>query len=44
LASRLPPAVPVTYETVIPNARLKLLDQLREAMQLKHYSTRTERT
>jgi hypothetical protein len=34
----------VTYETVIPNAKLKLLDQVREVMRLKHYSIRTERT
>jgi integron integrase len=36
--------VPVTYETVIPNAKLKLLDQLREVARLKHYSIRTERS
>jgi len=30
----------VTYETVIPNPKLKLLDQVREVMRLKHYSTR----
>ena len=34
----------VTYETVIPNPKLKLLDQVREVMRLKHYSIRTERT
>ena len=34
----------VTYETVVPNPRLKLLDQVREVMRLKHYSIRTERT
>ena len=28
---------------VIPNPRLKLLDQVREVMRLKHYSIRTER-
>ena len=32
----------VTYETVIPNPKLKLLDQIREVMRLKHYSIRTE--
>jgi hypothetical protein len=34
----------VTYETVVPNPKLKLLDQMREVMRLKHYSIRTERT
>jgi len=34
----------VAYETVIPNPKLKLLDQMREVMRLKHYSIRTERT
>ena len=38
------PAVPVTFETVIPNPKLKLLDQLREVMRLEHCSIRTERT
>ena len=40
----LPAAGPVTYETVIPKPRLKLVDQKREVMRLKHYSIRTERT
>src|ERR1019366_3873253 len=31
-------------ETVVPNPKLKLLDQIREVMRLKHYSLRTERT
>jgi integron integrase len=35
---------PVRYETVIPNPKLKLLDQVREVMRLKHYSIRTERS
>ncbi len=35
---------PVTYEWVIPNPNLRLLDQIREVMRLKHYSIRTERT
>ncbi len=39
----LPPPV-VGYESVIPNPKLKLLDQVREVMRLKHYSIRTERT
>jgi hypothetical protein len=35
---------PVSYESVIPNPKLKLLDQMREVMRLKHYSIRTERS
>jgi len=35
---------PVVQESVIPNPRLKLLDQIREVLRLKHYSIRTERT
>ena len=31
-------------ERVIPNPKLKLLDQVREVMRLKHYSLRTERS
>jgi integron integrase len=31
-------------EIIIPNPKLKLLDQVREIMRLKHYSLRTERT
>ena len=38
------PPAPVKFESVIPNPKLKLLDQLREVMRLKHYSIRTERT
>ena len=34
----------VAYESVIPNPKLKLLDQMREVMRLKHYSIRTERS
>lgn len=37
------PAAPAGYESVIPNPKLKLLDQMREVMRLKHYSIRTER-
>jgi len=33
----------VEYQSVIPNPKLKLLDQVREVMRLKHYSIRTER-
>jgi integron integrase len=40
----LPGPAPVTFETVVPNPKLKLLDQMREVMRLKHYSIRTERT
>ncbi len=32
---------PVTYESVIPNPKAKLLDQIRQVMRLKHYSNRT---
>ena len=32
------------FEAVIPNPKLKLLDQVREMMRLRHYSIRTERT
>ena len=31
-------------ELVIPNPKLKLLEQIREVMRLKRYSLRTERT
>ncbi len=37
-----PPPASAVYESVIPNPRLKLLDQMREVMRLKHYSIRTE--
>ena len=37
------PAMPVV-ETVIPNSKLKLLDQISEVMRLKHYSIGTEQT
>ena len=30
-------------ELITPNPKLKLLDQVREVMRLKHYSIRTER-
>jgi len=29
---------------ILPNPKLKLLDQVREVMRLKHYSIRTERS
>ncbi len=32
------------FEAVVPNPNLKLLDQVREVMRLRHYSIRTERT
>ena len=32
----------VAYKTVVPNRKLKLPDQVREVMRLKHYSMRTE--
>ena len=31
-------------ERIIPNPKLKLLDQVREVMRLKHYAIRTERS
>jgi integron integrase len=34
----------VGIEGVIPNPKLKLLDQVREVMRLKHYAIRTERS
>src|SRR5438552_10807819 len=33
---------PVGMELIIPNPKLKLLDQVREVMRLRHYSIRTE--
>ena len=42
--SAVPPPAPVTDESVIPNPKARLLDQLREVMRLKHYSLRTERS
>ena len=39
-----PASSPVAYETVVPNPNLKLLDQMREVMRLKHYSIRTEQS
>jgi integron integrase len=35
---------PSGAELVIPNPKLKVLDQVREVMRLKHYSLRTERS
>ena len=32
-----------TSDLITPNPKLKLLDQVREVMRLKHYSIRTER-
>jgi integrase len=32
------------WEGVVPNPKLKLMDQVREVMRLKHYSIRTERS
>jgi len=39
-----PASSPVAYATVVPNPNLKLLDQMREVMRLKHYSIRTEQS
>jgi hypothetical protein len=33
----------VGADLIVPNPKLKLLDQVREVMRLKHYSIRTER-
>jgi hypothetical protein len=33
---------PVNRELIIPNPKLKLMDQVREVMRLRHYSIRTE--
>jgi site-specific recombinase XerD len=35
---------PVRRELITPNPKLKLLDQVREVVRLKHYSIRTERS
>src|SRR5437660_12721418 len=39
-----PPAPPVrvSMELIVPNPKLKLLEQVREVMRLRHYSIRTE--
>ena len=31
------------FEAVVPNPKLKLMDQVREVMRLKHYAIRTEK-
>ena len=31
------------FEAVVPNPKLKLMDQVREVLRLRHYSIRTER-
>jgi hypothetical protein len=31
------------FEAVVPNPKLKLMDQVREVLRLKHYAIRTER-
>ena len=33
---------PVRMELIVPNPKLKLLEQVREVMRLRHYSIRTE--
>jgi hypothetical protein len=38
------PGVRVGYESVIPNPKARLLDQVREVMRPKHYSIHTERS
>jgi hypothetical protein len=37
-----PAAVRRGFEAVVPNPKLKLMDQVREVMRLKHYAIRTE--
>src|SRR5437660_10144482 len=39
-----PPAPPVrvSMELIVPNPKLKLLEQVKEVMRLRHYSIRTE--
>src|SRR6516225_5057975 len=39
-----PSQQPRRTDLIIPNPKLKLLDQVREVMRLKHYSIRTERS
>jgi len=34
----------VGHDLVVPNPKLKLLDQVREVLRLRHYSIRTEQT
>jgi integron integrase len=41
--ARLRPGVP-GQELILPNPKLKLMDQVREVMRVKHYSLRTERS
>jgi hypothetical protein len=38
----IPGPAPVTRELIVPNPKLKLLDQVKEVMRLRHYSIRTE--
>jgi hypothetical protein len=34
----------VGHDLVVPNPKLKILDQVREVLRLRHYSIRTEQT
>jgi integrase len=36
------PGSPKTHDLVIPNPKLKLMDQVREVLRVKHYAIRTE--
>jgi hypothetical protein len=36
--TRLTPQSRTSYEAIVPNPKLKLMDQVREVMRLKHYS------
>ena len=36
------PGSPKTRDLVLPNPKLKLMDQVREVLRVKHYALRTE--
>src|SRR5215469_4912856 len=42
LAGPGPKQAPISMELIVPNPKLKLMDQVREVMRLRHYSIRTE--
>jgi hypothetical protein len=37
-----PPRAGAGFEAVVPNPKLRLMDQMREVLRLRHYSIRTE--
>lgn len=43
-SNRANPLAPAKRELIMPNPKLKLLDQVREVMRLRHYSIRTEQS